>query len=487
MCFSPLAQGFGHGWDSAIYAAIGNALNKGRVLYLGIVDNKGPLLYFIDAFGLSLNYNFGIFYIEFLLLFIGTLFAYKSSLIITNNNKWLSCIAVIFSMLSLVYTLDGGNYTEEYAIFFINIATYYVIKFLNNNYEIKWYELIIIGICFSATFLLRANLCAFYVCQVLLVLFYLLKDKKYKILFKSILYILIGIGICLLPFLIYLIYNNALGECIDLVYLNVVSSFESVSLLERFIKVCGLIEITNKSNVFTIVLFAFILFLTKFKNEQKNAKILIIAFLGILLNIYVNSLTGGEAWAYTHYYISFVPIFIIICSWLFNVVYENIVNTKLNTDSKSIIILILLFSIAARPCIDLIKIDINRFGTETPKLSNMEEYIVNNSNINDTIQLIGVNDSIYYPVNRISTSKHLYFVEGFSIDRRKKDANELANDLIYADKKAKIIMLPQGDLKELTFINSLENKNEFINFLKNHYFYDEEASSNLNVNVYILN
>ena len=28
MCFSPLAQGHGHGYDSAIFATVGNALNK---------------------------------------------------------------------------------------------------------------------------------------------------------------------------------------------------------------------------------------------------------------------------------------------------------------------------------------------------------------------------------------------------------------------------------------------------------------------------
>ena len=64
MCFSPFAQGHGHGYDSAIYAAIGNAMNNGRTLYTGIIDNKGPLMYFIDAFGLSINYHFGIFLIS---------------------------------------------------------------------------------------------------------------------------------------------------------------------------------------------------------------------------------------------------------------------------------------------------------------------------------------------------------------------------------------------------------------------------------------
>ena len=90
MCFSPLAQGHGHGYDSAIFATVGNALNKGRVLYTEIVDNKGPLIYFIDALGLTINYDFGIFIIEFIFLFIGAIFLYKTAKIITKDKKWVS-------------------------------------------------------------------------------------------------------------------------------------------------------------------------------------------------------------------------------------------------------------------------------------------------------------------------------------------------------------------------------------------------------------
>src|SRR3989344_5715481 len=35
--------------DEGIYQVIGNALNKGRILYSGIWDNKPPLLYYIYA------------------------------------------------------------------------------------------------------------------------------------------------------------------------------------------------------------------------------------------------------------------------------------------------------------------------------------------------------------------------------------------------------------------------------------------------------
>lgn len=142
MCFSPLAQGHGHGYDSAIFATVGNALNKGRVLYTEIVDNKGPLIYFIDALGLTINYDFGIFIIEFIFLFIGAIFLYKTAKIITKDKKWVSFFSTIFSMLLLFYTINGGNYTEEYAITFISIATYFVTKFLYSDYKLNGMNLL---------------------------------------------------------------------------------------------------------------------------------------------------------------------------------------------------------------------------------------------------------------------------------------------------------------------------------------------------------
>ena len=486
MCFSPLAQGHGHGYDSAIFATVGNALNKGRVLYTEIVDNKGPLIYFIDALGLTINYDFGIFIIEFIFLFIGAIFLYKTAKIITKDKKWVSFFSTIFSMLLLFYTINGGNYTEEYAITFISIATYFVTKFLYSDYKLKWYELIIIGICFSATFLLRANLCAFFISQIIVVSICLIKDKKIKILFRAMGLILLGIAICLLPFLIYLIKNGALSACLDIVYFGVMDSFGEITLTNRLIKVFDLINLTNVSQAFTICAIAFLYFLTKPKIEKETFKILLIAFLGMLINLYANSLTGGAAWAYTHYFISFVPIIVVIVSWLFDNVYKNINMLKINTEFKNITTIILVFILIMPTSIDLLKDSIQRANVTTPVASAMQQYILDNTKENDTIQIINVDDTIYYPTNRIATSKHIYFAGGFSEERKNKDANELANDLYEAEKPAKIIMLPAGDVNNLDFINSLTDKETFIKFLEEKYVFDNEASTQFNCNVYLL-
>ena len=159
---------------------------------------------------------------------------------------------------------------------------------------------------------------------------------------------------------------------------------------------------------------------------------------------------------------------------------------KINTEFKNITTIILVFILIIPTSIDLLKDSIQRANVTTPVASAMQQYILDNTKENDTIQIINVDDTIYYPTNRIATSKHIYFAGGFSEERKNKDANELANDLYEAEKPAKIIMLPAGDVNNLDFINSLTDKETFIKFLEEKYVFDNEASTQFNCNVYLL-
>lgn len=487
MCFSPLAQGFGHGHDSAIFATVGNALNQGRVLYTEIIDNKGPLLYLINALGLFINYDFGMFYIEYIFLCLGSFFAYKTAMMITKNNRWVSCFSVMFAMLLFIPTLQGGNFTEEYAILFINIATYFIAKLLFNDYKLKKHELIIIGMCFAATFLLRANLCALYVAEIIVVLLYMIRDKKYKEVFNSAAFIIIGGIIFLTPFIIYLVKNNALSACLEIVYLGVRDSFGYISYTERIRKLGGLIILSDEVKVFSMIAFALIIFLTKPKMEKPIHKLLIISILGTIITLYVNSLTGGPAWAYTHYFMAFIPILVIIYPWLFIYLNNTIEKNISNKNFKNIIILSSIFIVFISPIKTLFSEVVSRINIIAPERNGLEKYIVKNTLDHDTIQIISVNDTLYYPTNKIPTSRHIYFVGGFAEEKRKQDANELANDLYSAKIPAKLIILPYDDFKNIEFIKSLTDKNIFIKYLKDNYSLDKKASEELNCNIYKLN
>jgi len=82
--YSPMRNQFlAH--DCSIFSYVAYAMQKGRVLYSGVWENKGPLLYFIYYFGLSMHKTFGIYLLELISILISVLFSYKTIKIITDK------------------------------------------------------------------------------------------------------------------------------------------------------------------------------------------------------------------------------------------------------------------------------------------------------------------------------------------------------------------------------------------------------------------
>ena len=57
-------------WDAAVYLNVSKNLTEGETLYKDIVDNKGPVLYFINYIGLKLGGPSLVCVIEFLFIYI---------------------------------------------------------------------------------------------------------------------------------------------------------------------------------------------------------------------------------------------------------------------------------------------------------------------------------------------------------------------------------------------------------------------------------
>ena len=58
------------GFDAAIFKQMGLAVLKGKTLYIDYFDNKGCILYFINALGLGLGGNFALLLLQTLSLTI---------------------------------------------------------------------------------------------------------------------------------------------------------------------------------------------------------------------------------------------------------------------------------------------------------------------------------------------------------------------------------------------------------------------------------
>ena len=153
-CSTGILVGFSE--DVPVYLGAARNILNGKILYTGIVDNKGPILYFMDALFLKLGGQFGIILLEFILLYLIFLFAYKTIKLLNDNKKHQVIILVLIGTYMLKFFTYGLS-CEEYALCFSMIGLYECIKYYKND-KFSIYQCFLLGLLGGLCFFIRQNL-----------------------------------------------------------------------------------------------------------------------------------------------------------------------------------------------------------------------------------------------------------------------------------------------------------------------------------------
>lgn len=470
--FSPYSkETFGH--DAGIFAYIGYAITKGVPLYTGAWDNKGPLLYIINALGVSLNYRYGIYILEFISLFTTLFFMYKTASFFVP--KYVAVIDAALAMMPLTITLEGGNLSEEWALPFTVIAFYFIVKFFYNKYFLKKYEMMAVGACIAAIILLRLNIIMFIAVAVLSVIIILIKEKQIKILLDVALYAFIGFIIFLLPFVVYLILTKSLFACLDTAYFGIVGSFSALTKMQLLTNISAMIFRFIQSGGFFIIIFFVLIFPFYYykTKEQKSVlkTLLVICFFGLFATLIGNSISGVE---HMHYFMCFMPVMLLPVVWFSKAIYSFL--CSVNVKSFAAIAVIAAFSfILSVDSISTLRYNIIgnlRDGTELHLQSQamkVSDFVKANSSPDDTVLLIGDATTVtsYYRAKRIAASNYFYYANGLFNDNAK---NEFANEILKDTKEnLPAIILFSNKLKLEDFLRHLDNPEDFTALLENNY------------------
>ena len=203
------------GTDSSIFIYIAQLMQDGMVPYVDVFDHKGLLLYFINYWGLSIGGYKGIWFLEILFLFLSIVFSYMTIKNLTQNSL-LSFFATICSYSILFIYYDGGNLTEQYALPFLSLSLFFILKFFSYSYKtFKHYQVILIGFSFAAVFMLRPNMVALWILFIPAIIILLISKKQYPILMSYLMFFGIGMLIIFIPSIYYLITKSALYEFFD--------------------------------------------------------------------------------------------------------------------------------------------------------------------------------------------------------------------------------------------------------------------------------
>ncbi len=154
---SPLYKDFCDG-DSSIFMLIGKAITQGKNAYTDYFDHKGPILFYLNAFGYALTGSkAGIFIIQCVFISITAIFMYKTARIFTKTIR--SVICVVITVLAFASTISDGNLSEEYCMLFCMIPIYLSVKFITKNPDAphSGKYMFIYGICFALCAFIRIN------------------------------------------------------------------------------------------------------------------------------------------------------------------------------------------------------------------------------------------------------------------------------------------------------------------------------------------
>lgn len=216
-----------YSYDSAFFRFIGTEILKGKTLYKDVWDNKGPLLYFIQALGaLFGTANKGrnlLFLMQLISVWISAFFMYKTQRLSQTSKladlRFLGSMIVVMSVFSM--TMESGNLSEEWCMPLTCCSFYLLSKFAINaqkrpEHPAKYAFLH--GICLGAEAMIRINN-AFPICAGLAVTgLWLIWKRQWKNLMQNILAGLAGIICVLLPIMGWAYVRGALGEMIYAVF-----------------------------------------------------------------------------------------------------------------------------------------------------------------------------------------------------------------------------------------------------------------------------
>ncbi len=415
--------------DAGVYLNVAKNFLNGKVLYTQIVDNKGPVLYFMNALALKLGGQCGVAILEFIIILIILLYAYKIVKLLDKNIFHQLFIPIIVASFFLRFFTYGLS-CEEYALAFSMMGLYECVKYYKND-KFSIYQCYSLGILGGLCFFIRQNLIVVFAGFGIGIFIKHIIEKRYKELIKYIIFSILGFITVALPILGYLLINNAFNDYIYCAFtLNMNANRQGIiiSLIDIFF-------LTPATSSLLIIYFVILIRRIIQNKEIENISICLTIILTIIFNS-IGLLVSD------HYFISFIPIYLFMLSY-FLLTYDNNIVKKAK---KTIVYLLLLIIAITNMVLSFKNIylpEYNMFIGEY--INNFNNSIVdiinNNTNEDDQIAMIAFADQFYYLAKKDSVSRHTYLLcnYAFGKDDQIKIVKEYFDDII--NKKPKIILM----------------------------------------------
>lgn len=429
--------------DSGVFKTIALMMQKGYMPYLDTFDHKGPLIYIYNYLGNIINSYNGIWYIEFISLWVTMCYLFKIARL--KCSRLSSYIVTLLSITLLFKYFQGGNFSEEYALPFIAVSIFIFLDYLINK-KVDNKRLIICGLSFGAVLLLRPNMIATWVVFCIIILINCLKNKKIDELKRFILYFIIGFVIIIVPIILWLIINGAFKD-FWYAYIEFNTFYSSISLNPNTTRLANVWTSFIKFINNNIAILSFVIISLLSRKDKINLYYLIYMIISIIF-ICISGRT------FNHYMIIFIPAII----YPFAILLELLEGSKYDKNgiAKTLVLVYLLANIIIPGWIDLLNTlpsiytrrNENKISRE---INDVAEIIKRKTSDDDKISVYGNLGIVYVVSNRMHATRYSFTSPIGNIS--KEIMNEYFSEL--KEEMPKIIVISTGkyDSRIEMFIN----------------------------------
>lgn len=298
---SPLTSYYGE--DSAFYAMVGAAMKHGLLPYRDFYEMKGPYMFWIEYFGQLISEGrFGTFCIQTInmTLTIGIILCIVNLLLkkvtVKKIQRFVIYIcSVLFSLLIISFTFEGGNLTEEFSYPVMVLCLYLCLKYFDDQdrSSVSDHPLkigFIYGMAFGFFAFVRIINAAFLGAVLLTIVIYLISKKNWKNIFQNAVVFIAGVIVAMLPACIWALTQGILKDMIRQVFVLAFSYSTELNMADRFMLV--------KNFVWPMIVIGMVSIFLYFTGFKKKWPLLLLSVSSAVILLIAVSMGDG----YLHYF-----------------------------------------------------------------------------------------------------------------------------------------------------------------------------------------
>lgn len=418
------------GEDSSYFILIGSSINKGVMPYSDINADKGPLIFLLNWFGMTIGGFTFVWLMEFICMLFSVWFCYKTARRFFGET--VSFFSTFFSFIPLFTWFEGGNLTESWALPLISASAYWLTAYFVQDFNLQNRQVFFSGLCMGAVLMLRPNMFGIWAGLCIVIFIHSLAIRRYKNAVRYIYMFIAGVAAVIIPIVIWLAWNDALLHFFDIYFMHNISNTDDLHGA-----IIHVLDIATTLPVLPAVIIS-ILFVTTKRWTTTDMEPMLSWAIAISLGVSI-VLAHINGRGFAHYNMVLVPCMILPVAWAVQAIMAHVRYSVL-----TVIMVGLIFNYQSILAMDN---NISAAFQSNTAHNELVTFINENTADEEPVLYVGYYPNIHLYTGRPVSGYHFIFPAGWTSEIKQVMAYEFIDQL--NTEKTRLIMYGNRELPEV--------------------------------------